>query len=122
MARAVLKCLVQRGKNFLFTKNKQLPAIEYWEKRVEQYGKRAVLNIGHPEEEMDMITQMQKDTIFPFLKECLRGTEKLALDLGCGPGRFTSDLATIIHGYAIGVDPIKYLIDLAPKNENVEYR
>lgn len=97
-------------------------ALGMWKKRAKQYGRRAVLNIGHSEEELEAVTQMQKEKIFPFLKQELKGDEKIILDLGCGPGRFTPDLAKIIQGRAVGVDPIKDFIDMAPKNANVEYR
>jgi ubiquinone/menaquinone biosynthesis C-methylase UbiE len=45
----------------------------------------------------------------------------VALDFGCGPGRFTADLAAAIRGRAIGVDPIESLIHLAPRSPDVEY-
>jgi ubiquinone/menaquinone biosynthesis C-methylase UbiE len=93
-----------------------------WEKRVKQYGMRAALNIGHTDEQIEAVTAMQKDTIFPFLKAALIGGEKTILDLGCGPGRFTPDLAEIVGGKAIGVDPIEQFIAMAPKCESVEYR
>jgi ubiquinone/menaquinone biosynthesis C-methylase UbiE len=95
---------------------------EYWEQRAKQYGKLSVLNIGHSDAEIESVTRMQKEAIFPVLKQQLKGDEKTALDFGCGTGRFTSDLAELIQGHAIGVDPIQRLIDLAPKHEKVEYR
>jgi ubiquinone/menaquinone biosynthesis C-methylase UbiE len=98
------------------------PAISMWEKRAKQYGVRAALNIGHAQEQMEAVTRMQREKIFPFLKGELTGGEKIILDLGCGPGRFTADLAGMIHGDAIGVDPIQQFLDMAPKSENVEYR
>lgn len=101
-----------------------LTAIQYWNNRAKRYGTRAVLNIGHAKNEIESVTRMQKGQLFPFLKEQLRNDEQVILDLGCGPGRFTSDLADLIHGKAIGIDPVKYLIDLAMEKENklnVEY-
>ena len=100
----------------------KISSLKYWEERAEQYGKRAVLNIGHSEAEIQAVTQMQKDVIFPILRQKLRGDEKIILDFGCGPGRFTGDLANIIHGRAIGVDPIQCFLEMAPKNDNIEYR
>jgi len=97
-------------------------AIGMWERRAKQYGTRAVLNIGHTEQEIDAVTAMQKQKIFPFLKHELRQHDKKILDLGCGPGRFTPDLAELIQGNAIGVDPIRRFLDIAPKAGNVEYR
>lgn len=79
--------------------------IGMWKKRAQQYGVRAVLNIGHSEEEVDAVTKMQKEKIFPVLKNALTGKEKTILDFGCGPGSFTSDLAELVKGDAMGVDP-----------------
>jgi ubiquinone/menaquinone biosynthesis C-methylase UbiE len=96
-------------------------SISMWKKRARQYGVRAALNIGHPEFEVDSVTQMQKDIIFPLVRKELLGNEELVLDLGCGPGRFTPDLANMISGHAIGIDPVEYFIEIAPKGENVSY-
>lgn len=97
-------------------------SIGMWKKRAKQYGTRAVLNIGHSDEEIEAVTRMQKDKIFPFLKRELTGREKTILDFGCGPGRFTPDLAELIQGKAIGVDPIQDFLEMAPRGGNVEYR
>lgn len=102
-------------------KKTTLHGIQYWEDRAQKYGRRSVLNISHSEEEFDSVTQKQKDILFPLLKKQLRGDEKVLLDFGCGPGRFTCDLASMINGKAIGVDPIKSLIKMAPRCNNVEY-
>jgi len=97
-------------------------AICMWKKRAKQYGPRAALNIGHSDAEIEAVTRMQKEKIFPLLKNELKGNENTILDLGCGPGRFTPDLAELIQGKAIGVDPIQDFLDMAPKHEDVEYR
>ena len=97
-------------------------AIGMWKKRAKQYGTRAVLNIGHSDEEIETVTRMQKEKIFPFLKQELTGSERIILDLGCGPGRFLPDLAGIIQGKAIGVDPVRNFLEMAPKSGTVEYR
>jgi SAM-dependent methyltransferase len=119
----VLKKIINRFFT-IFLLNRPYSLIDYWEKRARIYGKRSVLNIGHTDDEFDEVTTMQKEKIFPILKQQLSGNEKMILDFGCGPGRFTSDLADIIQGYAIGVDPIQSLIDLASLSQNkcVEYR
>jgi len=93
-----------------------------WKRRAKQYGPRAALNIGHSDEEIGAVTEMQREKIFPFLKQALTGREETILDLGCGPGRFTPDLAELIQGNAIGVDPIQRFLDMAPKHNNVEYK
>jgi SAM-dependent methyltransferase len=98
-----------------------LQGIPYWEKRAKQYGTCSVLNINHTAEEVAAVTEMQIREIFPYLQQQLNGSERVILDYGCGPGRFTAKLADLIRGEAIGVDPIKTLIDLAPRAANVHY-
>lgn len=48
------------------------------------------------------------------------GGELVALDFGCGPGRFEPMLSKIAHK-VYATDPISTLIELAPKIDNVEY-
>jgi ubiquinone/menaquinone biosynthesis C-methylase UbiE len=93
----------------------------YWDNRAWKYGRRAVLNIGHTEHEIEEVTKKQKMVIFPLLQSYINGTEKVVLDFGCGPGRFTVDLAHLIDGKAIGVDPIRRFLHVAPRNERIEY-
>ncbi len=95
---------------------------KYWEHRARKYGKRAVLNIGHSEKEIEEVTQKQKQILYPALRSQLNGTEKIVLDLGCGPGRFTADIAHLIDGKAIGIDPIRRFLKIAPLDARVEYR
>jgi ubiquinone/menaquinone biosynthesis C-methylase UbiE len=84
-------------------------------------GYRSVFNAGHKDEDLDAVTQKQSGVLFPILKAHLKGTEKTALDFGCGPGRFTRALADAIGGTAVGVDPIDELLAMAPKSPNVSY-
>jgi ubiquinone/menaquinone biosynthesis C-methylase UbiE len=109
--------------NIVSKLKRQPSSIKYWEQRAKQHGRRAVLHLGHTEAEIEAVTCLQKEKIFPALKTRLHGKEALLLDFGCGTGRFTADLAALIQGQAIGVDPIETLIDLAPKDDkSVEYR
>lgn len=64
---------------------------------------------------------MQREKLFPLLRAQLRGHERLVLDYGCGSGRFTVELADIVRGRAIGVDPTEQLIEIAPTSPTVEY-
>ena len=96
--------------------------IQQWEDRARRYGARAVLNLGHSEDELRHVTEFQRRELYPIFRAALRGDERLVLDFGCGPGRFTSDLREMIRGCAIGVDPIQSLLDLAPRHPEVEYR
>lgn len=95
---------------------------DYWRGRARQYGKRSVLNMAHGEEEFDAVTDYQKQLLFPLLKSELNGSEATMLDFGCGPGRFTSGLAELIGGSAIGVDITPELLELAPKSPSVSYQ
>lgn len=94
----------------------------YWQDRARKYGKRAVLNLAHPESKFDQVTDQQKKILFPVLSSLLNGSEKTVLDFGCGPGRFTRDLANAIHGHAVGLDISSELISMAPTADNVTYR
>lgn len=93
-----------------------------WERRARQYGARAVFNLAHSEVQLAQVTEMQKREIYPHVRAALNGQERFALDFGCGPGRFTRDLAEMIGGRAIGVDTTRAFIDMAPRAPMVEYR
>jgi SAM-dependent methyltransferase len=91
--------------------------IDYWDRRAAAHGRRAVLNISHSEDEFDVVTEFQKRTLFPYLESALEPDDRVVLDFGCGPGRFTSALADLVHGTAIGIDPVRHLL----RDENVTY-
>ena len=93
----------------------------YWERRARRHGRRSVLNISHGDADYEHITAWQKSILFPLLQAQLNGSERIVLDFGCGPGRFTPGLAQLVGGRAIGVDPIAALLKLAPANPQVEY-
>ena len=95
---------------------------DHWDLRARDYGVRAVFNLAHGEHDLAHVTEMQKSVIHPHVRAALRHDERLALDFGCGPGRFTDDLARIIEGRAIGVDTTRAFIDMAAESEAVEYR
>lgn len=96
--------------------------LRWWEERARRRGAGAVYNSGHAAEDLARIDRWQKEILYPVLQSRLRGDERLILDYGCGPGRFTPDLAELTHGRAVGVDPIQALLDAAPRAEGVEYR
>lgn len=95
---------------------------KYWDRRARKYGARSVLNLSHSQRDFERVTIDQRNTLFPLLKAQLKGTESSVLDFGCGPGRFTSDLARLINGTAVGLDVSGELIGLAPKDPCVAYR
>ena len=47
--------------------NSRASQLQIWNERAARYGVRGVLNIGHREEEVEEVTQMQKEKIFPHL-------------------------------------------------------
>ncbi len=89
--------------------------LAYWRGRAHKYGAQAVVNLGHAANQIDAVTLTQVDQIFPHLTRCLRGDERVVLDFGCGPGRFTMHLAEAIQGRAVGLDPIPTINELAPR-------
>jgi len=92
-----------------------------WDKRADEFGRYSVIGRYHTAEEYNDVTKQQKELLYSYLVKELNGSEKLILDFGCGVGRFTSDLAELINGKAIGVDSTKKLIELCPKSENTTY-
>lgn len=95
---------------------------DYWRNRARQHGRHSVLNMAHGREQFHAVTDHQKQFLFPLLKSRLNGTEALALDFGCGPGRFTAGLAELIGGSAIGVDITPELLELAPRSPSASYQ
>lgn len=70
--------------------------MEFWERRARALGADAVVSHRVAEDE----------AAFGTLSEALDGSERVALDLGCGSGRHTAALAEAIGGRSIAVDPI----------------
>lgn len=97
------------------------PRVIDWSSRVEMLGVYSVIDTRHSPSEYDFVTKRQKEILYPLFLAELNGFEKNILDFGCGPGRFTGDLAAIINGEAIGVDPTSKLIENCPANINVSY-
>lgn len=106
----------------LFQSKQPINRIEFWRNRATEYGRRSVLNMAHGEDEFDEVTDHQKNILFPLLKSLLNNREKLVLDFGCGPGRFTGGLAQLVNGEAIGVDITPELLALAPELPATSYQ
>jgi SAM-dependent methyltransferase len=100
-----------------------VPGVDYWRDRARLLGARAVVNLDHPADEaLDAVSAGHREALFPLLAAELLGDERVVLDLGCGTGRFTADLAALLGGDAIGVDPVPELLALAPADPRVDYR
>ena len=100
----------------------RLDPVQYWQRRSAQFGRNAVLDLRHSSDTYESVTHRQCEQTFPYLTAALTGKEKIVLDLGCGPGRFTQKLASVTGARAIGVDPIQRFVDIAPRYVNVQYR
>jgi SAM-dependent methyltransferase len=97
--------------------------VDYWARRTEELGARAVINIEHPvDRDLETVTAEHRQILLPALAALLDGTERVVCDLGCGAGRFTADFAAIVGGRAIGVEPVAALRALAPRADEVSYR
>jgi 2-polyprenyl-3-methyl-5-hydroxy-6-metoxy-1,4-benzoquinol methylase len=107
---------------FFNRRNRSFNAHAYWQERAKKYGRRAVLNLAHGDGEYAQVTEDQKKVLLPLLSAQLLGTEKTILDFGCGPGRFSADLANTIHGSVVGMDISQRLLAMAPRARNVSYR
>lgn len=97
--------------------------LEYWARRTEELGARAVVNVDHPaDRDLEALTAEHRRVLLPALAALLDGTERVVCDLGCGAGRFTADFAALVNGRAVGVEPVAALRALAPRAPGVSYR
>jgi SAM-dependent methyltransferase len=80
------------------------------------------MNLAHPVEDYETVTEIQRREILPHLRSALTGRVERVLDFGCGPGRFTGELAALTGAETIGVDPVPEFLALAPKSARVTYR
>jgi SAM-dependent methyltransferase len=92
-----------------------------WKTLASECGAYSVIDSRHSPEEFKYVTRRQKEILFPMLKRLLVGNEQTILDFGCGPGRFTCDLAELISGKAVGCDVTRRLLELAPEHPSVKY-
>ncbi len=97
--------------------------LQYWTRRTERLGARAVINVEHPaDHDLAAVTEQHRQILLPALAALLDGSERVVCDLGCGAGRFTADFARVIGGRAVGVEPVAALRALAPRADAVSYR
>ena len=92
-----------------------------WDANAAELGAYSVIDGRHPPSDYDYVTKRTKEILYPMFQKQLNGKEKTLLDFGCGPGRFTGDLAEMISGSAIGVDVTKKLIEIATPHPRVNF-
>ncbi|NQU38847.1 MAG: class I SAM-dependent methyltransferase [Lentisphaerae bacterium] len=120
--RRFLGGLKRRLKKLLLGREKPIDTLAYWERRSRQLGRRAVLNTAHAEEAFEQVTDFQIREMFPHLKQRLSLADKMVLDFGCGPGRFSEALALLVDGRTLAVDPVQHMLDMAPASDRVDYQ
>lgn len=92
-----------------------------WNENAAELGAYSVIDGRHPPSDYEYVTKRTKEILYPLFQEQLYGSEKNLLDYGCGPGRFTGDLAEMIDGSAIGVDVTKKLIEIAAPHPRAHF-
>lgn len=97
--------------------------VEYWAERARELGARSVLGLDH-DAPVEAVTDRHRGILLPILGQLIPTGARpplTVLDLGCGVGRLTGDLAALA-GRAIGVDPVGEMLALAPPGTGVSYR
>jgi len=88
---------------------------------VKNNGRHAVVSLAVSDADVDELTKAQVAALGPMIRPLLTGKEMVALDYGCGYGRFTSMLGSMA-GRAVGVDPCAELIATAPRDPGLDFR
>ncbi len=98
--------------------------VAYWQARARTLGSRAVISTDH-DTAVESVTAHHREVLLPEFTALLGSAPgeraQTVLDLGCGTGRLTPDLARLA-GRAIGVEPVAELLALAEPATGVEYR
>ena len=82
-----------------------------WTSLARTHGRRCVMSLDIDEATLDAVTARQCEVIFPLIKPLLEPRPSLiALDYGCGAGRFTRALQKATDGFVVGYDPCKELL------------
>ncbi len=92
-----------------------------WDELARSAGRKSVMSLEISNTTLDAETNRQIPLLVDMLRGQLNGTEKTALDFGAGAGRFTRMLASVIDGRAVGFDPCKELLALAPGDISIDY-
>lgn len=83
-----------------------------WDQRAQQYGRRAVLDLGLSPGEAEALTELQEEILMHRLDQAIEYRDLCnGLDFGCGVGRFTRQLA-LRCDRLVCYDPSPKLVDL----------
>lgn len=89
---------------------------EHWTEKVKAEGRRAAVELTGvllSDEEFDRLTDSQAMTMCTAIKLYLTDADKRALDYGCGWGRFSDHLSSLVPGGADAFDSCQEMLDLA---------
>lgn len=92
-----------------------------WSALAKAHGRKSVMSLTIDDKELDRETERQLPILRDMIKQCLNGTERTALDFGCGSGRFSHMLAQCINGRVAAFDPCEELIALGVEHADVAY-
>lgn len=101
--------------------------ISEWDHLAKSSGRKCVMDLHISDETLDDVTHEQVRYLMPLLWSMLTGKEKLALDYGCGAGRFTPQIAETLQAstldpvHVVGFDPSGALLAHAPMENGVRY-
>jgi SAM-dependent methyltransferase len=112
---------VRPGRRFARATPDHGDPLRFWRERAARTGTFAVLTQALGPASEGAIHAAQSKAFLAVLERELTGEEREVLDFGCGAGRFTGDLARLVGGTALGVDPTAELIDLARPAPGVRY-
>ena len=93
-----------------------------WGNLARQFGRKSVMSLAISDATLDAETERQAALIFPLVQRHLRGTERTALDYGCGAGRFTPYLGDLVTGQVVGFDPCAELLAERPVLPGYRYQ
>ena len=106
------------------TNNELTSGPKYWIRRYKKFGANAVHNTSKSEKKINTTGNTQKNILIKNFKDSInvdKNLKQAILDYGCGTGRYTSILAELIEGNAIGVDVIKEFLLVAKPNQKTKF-
>lgn len=92
-----------------------------WAELAQKHGRKSVMGLHIDEAKLDAETARQIPILLAMLRDQLDGTERVALDFGCGYGRFSDALAAAIGGRVTAFDPCAGLIESTQGSVRVDF-